>query len=139
MIVREHTTVPVPKILAWNDDALNPVGAEYIIMEKAPGVQLYKVWDEIQEYHRLRLIESLTKMERQLSAIQLPAYGALYLRDSISNTSKLVPLGSSVDPNHSYCIGPHCGPSWTDRISHKDVGNDLDAGPCEQALRWMSP
>ena len=32
-----HTTIPVPKILAWNSDPKNPVGAEYIIMEKAPG------------------------------------------------------------------------------------------------------
>ncbi|KAL8901341.1 MAG: hypothetical protein Q9207_005255 [Kuettlingeria erythrocarpa] len=127
--VREYTTVPVPKILAWNDDALNPVGAEYIIMEKAPGVQLYKVWDEIQDYHRLRLIESLTKMEHQLAAIQFPAYGGLYLRHSISNPSQYVPLDPSMDSTRSYCIGPQCGPSWTDGTSHQDIQKDIDAGP----------
>ncbi len=131
VVVREYTTVPVPKILAWNDDALNPVGAEYIIMENAPGVQLYKVWDEIQDYHRLRLIESLTKMEHQLAAIQFPAYGGLYLRHSFSNPSEYIPLDPLMDSTRSYCIGPQCGPSWTDGTSHADIQKDIDAGPCE--------
>lgn len=29
-----HTNIPVPKIFAWDSDAANPVGAEYMIMEK---------------------------------------------------------------------------------------------------------
>jgi hypothetical protein len=32
--IAERTAVPVPKMYAWNSDASNPVGAEYMIMEK---------------------------------------------------------------------------------------------------------
>lgn len=37
LIVRQHTSVAVPRVLSWNSDSLNPVGAEYIIIEKAAG------------------------------------------------------------------------------------------------------
>lgn len=40
--MRKHTSIPVPDVLAWNSDAFNDVGREYIIPEKAPGIQLYK-------------------------------------------------------------------------------------------------
>ncbi|KAJ5629939.1 hypothetical protein N7528_003596 [Penicillium herquei] len=33
-----NTSIPVPKILAWNDDATNDIGSEYIIMECMPGI-----------------------------------------------------------------------------------------------------
>ena len=36
--ISEHTSVPVPKIYAWNSDASNVVGAEYMIMEKVSFV-----------------------------------------------------------------------------------------------------
>src|SRR4051812_1698284 len=36
---------PVPKVLAWSSKAEeNPVGAEYIIMEKVLGIELERVW-----------------------------------------------------------------------------------------------
>jgi hypothetical protein len=35
-----HTSVPVPSIMAWDVDAANPVGAEYMIMEKVCAVFL---------------------------------------------------------------------------------------------------
>jgi aminoglycoside phosphotransferase (APT) family kinase protein len=31
--VAEHTSLPVPKVYAWNTNGANPVGAEYMIME----------------------------------------------------------------------------------------------------------
>jgi hypothetical protein len=57
MLVKNHTSLPVPEIFAWSSDASNPVGAEYIIMEKARGVQLFKVWDTISDSSKLSLIK----------------------------------------------------------------------------------
>ena len=122
--------VPVPRVLAWNADPSNPVGAEYIIMEKAPGIQLFKVWDDISEPNRLKLIKSLTQLEHQLAAIRFPAYGSLYFRESISRASERTLLDSTADPTNSYCVGPSCGPAWTNGTSSADIKPDLDAGPC---------
>lgn len=47
VLVRTHTTMPVPKVFAWNADAANPVGAEYIVIERVPGVQVFKKWDKM--------------------------------------------------------------------------------------------
>lgn len=32
--IAEYTSLPVPKVYAWNTNGTNPVGAEYMIMEK---------------------------------------------------------------------------------------------------------
>ncbi|GAQ38341.1 phosphotransferase enzyme family protein [Aspergillus niger] len=48
--LQANTTVPIPKILDWSNDATsidNPIGSEYIIMEHATGVQLHKKWHEM--------------------------------------------------------------------------------------------
>ena len=129
--VGSHTTIPVPKVLAWSADTSNPVGAEYIIMEKAPGIQLFKIWDDITELDRLNLIKGLIQFESQFSAIRFPAYGSLYFRDSTLKASERILLDTSVDPNGLFCVGPACGLAWTDGLSPADIRPDLDAGPCE--------
>lgn len=44
MLVRRHTSIPVPRVLSWSSDASNSVGSEYIIMTKATGVPLFQQW-----------------------------------------------------------------------------------------------
>ncbi len=73
-LVRTHTKIPVPRVLTWSSDASNRTGTEYITMEKATGVQLFKVWGNTNELQRLRLIENITKIENRLSPIRFPAY-----------------------------------------------------------------
>ncbi|QKX56805.1 uncharacterized protein TRUGW13939_03912 [Talaromyces rugulosus] len=109
--IRNHTTIPVPKVLAWSSDASNPIGAEYIIMEKVPGVQVFKKWDDMGEYNRLSLIKRLTQWERELSEVPFPAYGSLYYRSALKETER-IPLDSSIDSKGEFCIGPSCEPSW---------------------------
>ncbi|KDB22282.1 hypothetical protein H109_05808 [Trichophyton interdigitale MR816] len=109
--VRTHTTVPVPKVLAWSSNAKNPVGAEYIILEKAKGVQLTEVWGRLPESGRLDIIKGLVMIEKQLLSLQFPAYGNLYFRHSIPNLPH-VPLDKELDPSSQYCIGPAASLQW---------------------------
>jgi hypothetical protein len=32
--IAEYTSLRIPRIIAWNSDASNPIGAEYMILEK---------------------------------------------------------------------------------------------------------
>jgi len=89
-LVRTHAKIPVPRVLTWNSDASNRTATEYIIMEKATGVQLFEVWGNTNELQRLRLIENITKIESQLSPIRFPAYGHLYFRHSIAEDSRIL-------------------------------------------------
>ncbi|KAL8820638.1 MAG: hypothetical protein Q9223_001182 [Gallowayella weberi] len=134
--VNLYTTVPVPALLAWSADATNPVGAEYIIMEKAPSIQLFKVWDDLAPASRLQLIKSLTQLEQKLANVRFPAYGSLYCRNSISKASERVPLNQSLDPTGSFCVGPFCGPTWIDGTSSADISLELKAGPWSSLLEF---
>lgn len=131
ILVATHTQVPAPRLLAWNASAANPVRAEYIIMEKAPGVQLFTVWDDLSASDRLKLIKSLTQLEHQLATIQFPAYGHLYFRQSIPESSKRVLLDPSLNPTGHFCVLPACDPAWTNGTTLADLDSTLDMGPCE--------
>ncbi|KAF7625353.1 hypothetical protein AFLA_002221 [Aspergillus flavus NRRL3357] len=71
--VRKYTSIPAPRVFSWSSDDSNPVGAEYIIMEKVAGVPLFEQWGKMAEIEKLELIKNLTKLEAQLAAIRFPA------------------------------------------------------------------
>ncbi|KAH7395252.1 kinase-like domain-containing protein [Phaeosphaeria sp. MPI-PUGE-AT-0046c] len=124
-----HTQVPVPKVLAWNSDPTNPVGSEYIIMEKAPGIQLYKIWDEMSDWDRLCVVKHLTKLEGEMTEICFPASGSLYLRDSMPDNDKYVALDLEVDPSGRFCMGPSCERGWHASGKIASVHSRLNRGP----------
>ncbi len=39
----------------------NDVGAEYIIMQKAPGVQLQHVWNHMEIEDRLKIVKQIVR------------------------------------------------------------------------------
>ncbi|RYO15711.1 hypothetical protein AA0111_g11632 [Alternaria arborescens] len=102
----------LPKVLAWDTDPSNPVGVEYIIMEKAPGVQLYKVWGDMNDWQQLRVVTQFTEFEGQMAKIRLPANGSLYLTKSMAESDTYVALDREMDPSGDYCIGPSCERGW---------------------------
>ncbi|CAG8900242.1 unnamed protein product [Penicillium egyptiacum] len=109
--VRTHTTIPVPNVLAWSADLTNPVGTEYIVMERVPGVQIFKKWNEMGEVNRISIIKRLTQWEHELAEIPFPAYGSLYHKSSLSD-HEIIPLDPSVDPEGLFCVGPSCDSRW---------------------------
>jgi hypothetical protein len=106
------------------------VGAEYIIMEKAPGVQLFKVWDAMGDSAKLAFIKQLTNLESQLASIQFPAYGSLYLSES-SNIpdDKRAILPFDIDTSGSYFVGPSSDRSWM-VVGAGTIDHDFSSGPC---------
>ncbi|KAK4861744.1 hypothetical protein LT330_003779 [Penicillium expansum] len=127
--VRKHTSIPVPRVLSWSLDSSNAVGAEYIIMEKAPGVQLFEVWGKMPKTERPQFIRSLAKLEAQLSAIRFPASGGLYLQKK-TGFSKCTPLDKDIDLTSSFCIGPSCDRAYqTEEIETPVIPSVHDTGP----------
>lgn len=119
--VRRYTGIPVPGVLSWSSDSSNPVGAEYIIMEKAAGVPLFQQWAKMTEFEKLQLIKNLTKLEAQLSSIRFPAYGGLYPRTYMNRLTRSLDI--DIDPAESFCIGPSCDRSFDSE------GLEFDQGP----------
>ncbi|TVY31985.1 Altered inheritance of mitochondria protein, mitochondrial [Lachnellula subtilissima] len=135
--LRSHTTVPVPQVLAWNSDPSNPVGAEYIMMERAPGIQLFQKWDDLDGDNRLSLIKQLTEPEHQLASIPFPASGHLYFMESILEKKHIL-LDSSVDSTSQYGIGPLCHRSWDIDQSrlNPNLSRNLDPGPWKSVAAY---
>jgi hypothetical protein len=56
--VHTHAQTPGPQVLAWDSDPPNPVGAEYLLLEKASGIQLFMVWTYMSYRDQLCLVSS---------------------------------------------------------------------------------
>ncbi|KZF23975.1 hypothetical protein L228DRAFT_86005 [Xylona heveae TC161] len=128
--VRKHTNIPVPRVLSWSSDRSNPVGSEYIIMEKAAGIPLFQQWGVMKEFEKLELIKNLTRLEAQLSGISFPSYGSLYLRGSARHSKHHI-LDESIDPSNSFCIGPSCDRSFDSNTTSNLTlpRQSFDSGP----------
>lgn len=123
--------VPVPKVLAWSSRAGDTeVEAEFMIMEKAGGVPLAKVWDEVD---RVDLVGNLVKMLEPLVRLRFKHYGSVYYRGDVDASLNPVveefvqDAPSGVDLG-DFCIGP---------ISRREFWEDERAaiakeerGPC---------
>lgn len=101
-------------------------------MEKAPGIQLFRKWDDLDGDIRLSIIKQLTELENELASISFPASGHLYFKESISENNRKN-LDSSIDPTSKYCIGRSCDRSWNIDQS-QPVSNGLKPGPCKYLL-----
>ncbi|PYI29170.1 hypothetical protein BP00DRAFT_437854 [Aspergillus indologenus CBS 114.80] len=56
----------------------NPVGSEYIIIEKARGTKLEDVWDDFSLKEKIVVIKDLVSLEREMVQVPLNSYGSLY-------------------------------------------------------------
>lgn len=112
--------IPVPKVLAYcSRDGESKLGAEYIVMEKAPGIELGRVWDDLKAREKLAIVKQVASITCNLARFQFPCYGALYRRQDISFESQVI--------DDDFAVGPTVGRAWLD-----DRRGDVDVprGPC---------
>ncbi|PYH31972.1 uncharacterized protein BO87DRAFT_408569 [Aspergillus neoniger CBS 115656] len=121
-----------PEVYHWSSDPTNPVGAEYILMEKTRGVPLAEKWKTMNTLQRYLLIDKILEMEKALQRLQLPAYGGLFLQESLPSSYPRCPLPPGLDPNKQFCIG-----SSVDLSSTASVGAiRKDSGPWTSLLEF---
>ncbi|GAQ35663.1 hypothetical protein AtubIFM54640_007903 [Aspergillus tubingensis] len=130
--LRSHISTPVPEVYHWSSEPTNPVGAEYILMEKTRGVPLAEKWNTLNTMQRYRLIDKILEMETALQRLQFPAYGGLFLRETLPSSYPRYPLSSGLDPNNQFCIGPSVDLSYT---ASADLSGQ-NAGPWTSLLEF---
>lgn len=79
--LRLHTSMPVPYIYAWDANPYNRLGHEYIIMSKAPGVPLHRVFHRLKEDEMHDLLKNLATLIVELSMHRFSHVGSLYQRE----------------------------------------------------------
>ncbi|KAF2128324.1 kinase-like protein [Dothidotthia symphoricarpi CBS 119687] len=101
--------IPVPEVYGYAATKENPVGAEYILMEKASGVCLASRWAELQDVEIRRLAHSFVELEVVFSGIPFGATGSLYFKKDIPShlQAPLYVEGHVVqEADEQFCIGP---------------------------------
>lgn len=104
------------------------MGAEYIIMEKVTGVPLFEKWNGMTQSDRIKVVDQIAEMEKQLDGLEFPAYGSLFLREDVPGGLKSYPLPPKLDPEGLFCVGPDCSRIWRNEDLSKVK---VDTGPCE--------
>lgn len=128
-VVKQFTKIPVPDVLAWSAQNDNPIGNEYIIMSKIPGVLLKDVWNTMTASQHIKCIESIAYLVKKLSAVDVPCYGSLY--NSTDGPDGLL------DFETHYGIGPLCKTHLHENeVAQTDGlgGKNESLGPCAFSL-----
>ena len=100
-------------------------------MEKAPGVQQFEVWGDLNDWERFKFFGQLTESEKQMAEIRFPASGSLYLLESMTESDTHVALGQKTDPMGEFCIGPSCERGWHTAEALASASPRFDRGPCK--------
>lgn len=109
----------------------NPVGAEYIIMEKQPGVVLNDVWDNMEGLHKAEILKQVIEIEKQLASIKFTKFGSLYYKQDLPPSDSTTSLYIDGNGNAIHSVEFEIGP--TNHRSFFDFGKgalDIDRGPC---------
>lgn len=76
--ISEKTTIPVPKIYAYDSSAHNELGYEWILMERVPGVQYSELEDELSLDEKLDIARTVANWVHQMSRLRFGSIGSLY-------------------------------------------------------------
>lgn len=130
--VREVLGIKVPKVIAWDGDATNPVHSAYIIMEHVAGVSLLSNWYDIRGQPVRHALASILTMQINLSTLPFSQIGSLYFKDDVTPALQACPLYNSQldnarDDAQVYRIGPIAYRDWWCGHYHTD---NADRGPC---------
>ncbi|EEA19278.1 hypothetical protein TMatcc_009402 [Talaromyces marneffei ATCC 18224] len=106
--LQSKTSVPIPTILDWSNEASNPIGSEYIIMEHVEGVQLHKRWLEMAGDVRVRCIDEIYRKLKEIVDLKFPAFGSVNFEANLQPNCERISLGGG------FCVGPHCGSIYWD-------------------------
>ncbi|KAL2184999.1 kinase-like protein [Thermothelomyces heterothallicus CBS 203.75] len=79
--VRRHTTMPIPRVVAFSSGDDNELGYEWILMEMMPGEPLRKLWSAMPEDARIAVFAELAVHVKQLVALRFSKFGNLYFAD----------------------------------------------------------
>jgi hypothetical protein len=117
----------------------DPLGAEYIIMEKQGAIVLTDVWDTLKGKQKVQILDQVVDMKTRLAATKFSKFGSLYYKDDlpdIPNTNSPLYVDSTRKEVRSerFVIGS------TNHRSFFDFGRDaldIDRGPCKFALVYL--
>ncbi|KAH8097079.1 hypothetical protein BXZ70DRAFT_895477 [Cristinia sonorae] len=107
--LRERTNIPVPTVYHYDSNPYNRLGGEFIIMSKAVGVPLSRVFHALSHSQLLTLMENMAMLLIPLFGHRFPKIGSLYLDaepdvDSESTPTVPTPTATQYTPTATHYI-----------------------------------
>ncbi|XRM48499.1 hypothetical protein ABZX51_011417 [Aspergillus tubingensis] len=135
---RNVLETPVPRVYTWNSHAeSHPVGAEFIIMEKAAGVPLSHVWETLKLPQKLQVLLAMIRLQKKWLSVSFSHYGSLsYAKDikaSSPEDTHYIKDGKAVKDSQ-FAIGPTTGRDWCD-ASRSLL--DINRGPWSDIQQFL--
>jgi hypothetical protein len=100
-------------------------------MERIPGVELDKVWEDLPGRARAQVVQRLAQYDAALATCNFPMYGSLYYANDLLDAlpSQMVRLDNSIHagPNTQFAIGPTTNRAYFDDLRAEA---DPNLGPC---------
>ncbi|KAM5464249.1 hypothetical protein MauCBS54593_007068 [Microsporum audouinii] len=126
---------PAPKILSWSSGIDNPVGAEYVIMEKIPGVQLETLWNQLDVEVKVNLVKEIAGYQRDWTLTSFSQYGGIYYKKDIFNATSLTYTNKNGEQitDDRFAVGPSTS---RQNIDDGRAGINFDRGPWNSALDY---
>lgn len=145
LFLKQNTSIPAPKPIAFSSSVHEKLGYEWALLEKLPGVGLDDVWDQVPWEKKEEIIDTLAGFLVQLWApnLRFSSIGSLYLPNAESSshhTDKISPE-ESVDPLKNIDSQEECPPKATvsgtpsntteETVSEELIELPADIGPEE--------
>lgn len=128
--VREHTDIPVPKVIAFDDSNGNDIGFEWILMELMPGAPAYRRWRTMSMEQKSAIAKRVAEFQVQLSCHDLPGslfrkIGTLDLENGQQNAETPTRVTPGKLISHEFFMG--------NRLKY-----DVPRGPFRSSYDWLS-
>lgn len=124
--------IPVPKVLGYSPDRTNPVGTEYLLLEKLEGVPLSDQWFTMDNKTRVKIMSQIVDIKKRVMSIPLPASGSIYHRRDLEFSDPAIPITTDiVSTRDHFAVGPTTQLEWWHR---ERALLDVDRGPCAPPL-----
>ncbi|KAL4886042.1 hypothetical protein BJY04DRAFT_213581 [Aspergillus karnatakaensis] len=123
---RNHLQTPTPRVLDWCANASNPVGAEYIIMEKAAGTPLQDAWPFMSMEEQVELAKTISRFQKAWMSTQFEQYGSLYYEADVASSC-------GIHEYPQFAIGPSVARDWQE---DGRLALQFDRGPWNTAEKY---
>ncbi|KAL9101968.1 MAG: hypothetical protein Q9163_002826 [Psora crenata] len=137
--VRNVLKIPSPKVFAWSSRREeNPVNAEYIIMEKVPGIELEKLWEDITGRQKYEIVKQLVGIEKSFATTRFTSFGSLYYTEDVPKVSNNEILYVNKDRTEIQCSRFAIGPTNNRMFFDEGRGTvHMDRGPWSTAEDYV--
>lgn len=123
--------IPVPQLYGYSSSEDNPVGVEYIVMEKAGGIGLQARWHTMSKREQHKLASTFVEIEKSIFNIPFGAIGSIYFKKDVPQNLRAALYAPNVTNNQDsdlFCIGPTADYMFW---YGKRANMNIDRGSCE--------